>query len=307
MTGYRISLLILTGMLSICMTGHGQPQHDTIAVFLPLSGEVDGWKSENEPKLYTGEKLFELIDGGADVYMEYGFEEAATAEYLKGNDFILVEIYRMKDDAAAYGIFSSSNSSEGKKSDIGQDGFLFPYYLIFWKGNYYVSVSSNNDNPYLKDAIIKIGESIDNKIICTSKKPDIINLLSIPEIRFDEVIFIRGNIVLNDLYSFDTQDIFKIREGVAGLAKTFRVFIFRYGSNEECNSFLNVSKSRLSENPKYKGLNEIDNGFILIDRDSKTIRIEASGRYILVIIGKEKDQDKNIFDAIKRNILTIEH
>jgi hypothetical protein len=307
MTGYRISFLVLTGMLSMCMTGHEQPRYDTMAEYFPLSGEVDGWKSENEQKLYTGEKLFELIDGGADVYMEYGFEEAATAEYLKGNDLILVEIYRMKDNSAAYGIFSNSNSSEGIRADIGEDGCLFPYYLIFWKGNYYISVSSNDDSPDLVDAISKIGENIDNRIICTSKKPDIIDLLTIPEFRFDEIKYLRGNIGLNDLYSFDAEDVFKIREGAAGLTKTFKVFILRYGNNEECNSILNESQSRLSENPKYKGITEIDKGYTLIDRDSETIRIEAFDRYILVISGREKDQDKNIFDAIKRNILTIEH
>ena len=35
--------------------------------------ELPGWKYPARPQVYAGDQLYDLIDGGADIYFEYGF------------------------------------------------------------------------------------------------------------------------------------------------------------------------------------------------------------------------------------------
>jgi len=55
---------------------------------------------------YDGEALWGLINGGADLYLEYGFNKLLLQLIeWKGYKF-RIEIYRMKSPEAAVGIFS---------------------------------------------------------------------------------------------------------------------------------------------------------------------------------------------------------
>ena len=60
------------------------------------------------PKTYTGASLFGYMNGGAELYLEYGFSGAWINEiHLTGGQYI-TEIYRMNGPEEAFGIFSVS-------------------------------------------------------------------------------------------------------------------------------------------------------------------------------------------------------
>jgi hypothetical protein len=67
----------------------------------------NGLEIIGECQAYAGDALYDYIDGGAPQYFEYGFIEAASQEIrLQGRTYIL-DVYRMKDPLAAFGIFST--------------------------------------------------------------------------------------------------------------------------------------------------------------------------------------------------------
>jgi hypothetical protein len=50
------------------------------AAFIPaqnissiLPDSIEGWSFPDSSELYVGEDLYRLIDGGADIFLEYGF------------------------------------------------------------------------------------------------------------------------------------------------------------------------------------------------------------------------------------------
>ena len=58
-------------------------------------------------EVYGGADLYEYIDGGAPQYLEYGFREVVSQEIrYRGRGYIL-DVYRMADPVAAFGIFST--------------------------------------------------------------------------------------------------------------------------------------------------------------------------------------------------------
>ena len=115
-----------------------------IQALFPRQGLPSGWRTESEPQLYSGNQLYEYINGGADLYLEYGFDQAATLEYKGPDDaVIIVDIYRMASPRAAYGIFSvNSGMKYTPVLDVGTIGALTPYQFTFCKGEYFVAVQA---------------------------------------------------------------------------------------------------------------------------------------------------------------------
>ena len=73
----------------------------------PTADEAPAIKIIQE-KYYDGNALWGHIDGGADLYLEYGFDKLLFQEIELNNIRFRIEYYRMKDPAAAFGIFSVS-------------------------------------------------------------------------------------------------------------------------------------------------------------------------------------------------------
>jgi hypothetical protein len=59
---------------------------------------------------YDGNALFGYMDGGAELFREYGFAHLTAQEIRLDDQQLLVEIFRMRDSVAAFGIFSVSRA-----------------------------------------------------------------------------------------------------------------------------------------------------------------------------------------------------
>lgn len=69
--------------------------------------EVVGWKQSGEIQTYKPDTLFEYIDGGADLYLAYDFQELRMAEYSNEKKAsVVIEIYHHKTPIDAFGIYS---------------------------------------------------------------------------------------------------------------------------------------------------------------------------------------------------------
>ncbi|MDZ7635297.1 MAG: DUF6599 family protein [Bacteroidales bacterium] len=95
---------------------------------------------EAQSRTFTETSLYGYINGGAELYLEYGFDTLTVTELVCEGRDIKVEAYRMKDPEAAFGIFSVSrfrcNGGAGLTDYICRSA----YQLQFSKGPYYVSI-----------------------------------------------------------------------------------------------------------------------------------------------------------------------
>lgn len=89
---------------------------------------------------YSRENLFDYMDGEAEMYFVYGFEEMRMQEYAsqEGGPF-RVEIYRVDTDENAYGLFTYYRG--GQFLDVWNEGDLvLGGRLSFWQDRYFVRV-----------------------------------------------------------------------------------------------------------------------------------------------------------------------
>ena len=118
-------------------------QDKDIRTLFPNREIPSGWRPVGEPRIYAGRELYEYINGGADLYLEYGFKEAASLEYLGPDDaVIVVDIYRMSSSAAAYGIFSAGRRMDHASMDLGTAASQTPYQRTFCKGEFFINVQN---------------------------------------------------------------------------------------------------------------------------------------------------------------------
>ncbi len=74
----------------------------------PKNNFIKGWKRVGEVKVYRGKQLCDAIDGAAEKYFQYNFDEAYFAIYSskRVKSSVEVQIYKMGNSSDAFGIFS---------------------------------------------------------------------------------------------------------------------------------------------------------------------------------------------------------
>jgi hypothetical protein len=115
-------------------------------------------------RIFNGASLFGYIDGGAELYLEYGFSTAWISEigYMGGK--YKTEIYKMSGPEEAFGIFSVSKYKCKSYPPVFTYTCQTRYQLQICSGQYYISVINGTGNKSDSTASIRIGEAIVKKI-----------------------------------------------------------------------------------------------------------------------------------------------
>jgi hypothetical protein len=107
-----------------------------------LLPRVPGWKLESAPAKYTPETLYEYIDGGADAFLQYDFQELTSATYVNSKKVELTaDLYRHRDATRAFGIYSQERRAGSPKMPGKLEGVASQDHLEFVAGAYYVKLA----------------------------------------------------------------------------------------------------------------------------------------------------------------------
>jgi hypothetical protein len=113
---------------------------DAVAVKLPP--RIDGWKLESAQAKYSPETIFEYIDGGAEAFLQFDFQELIAATYVTPKKVeITVDLYRHADATRAFGIYSQERRPGSAKMPGALEGVLGEGHLEFVAGAYYVKLA----------------------------------------------------------------------------------------------------------------------------------------------------------------------
>jgi hypothetical protein len=132
-----------------------------IESLVPKTAPED-WILRDAPETFTRETLFEHINGQADLFVQYGFENSVFAVYQNASsseDKIEVDIYDMGNSLHAFGVFSRFRQEE-KNAGIGLDSYLGDKYAIFYKGKYFVVLQATDSDAVLKRLALEIESRI---------------------------------------------------------------------------------------------------------------------------------------------------
>ena len=250
------------------------PPLQNLEAFLPQKADLGSWKASGAPRLYKGEDLYLYIDGGAEIYHEYGFQQVLVQDYRStaGKSFTL-EIFEMTNSQSAFGIYTFKSSGKGKTISVGQDGQLEDYYLNFWKGNFLVTLTGFDGSPEVLQGLRLIGKSVDAKIKNEGARPSLIEIFPREWGSRAKLKYIKGNLGLYNNHSFFARDVFRFREGVIGAqGDKARIFVFRYSGRRECRRRFQEVKAAFETSADYKNFRNIEPDFFTTsDSQGRTI------------------------------------
>jgi hypothetical protein len=138
--GGLLALVVLCAAASSPAAPQGEP--GALPKTSSLFPKMAGWKISDSPTTYTPETLFEYIDGGADLFLQFDFQDLTAATYAKVGAAaeITVDIYRHKSAIRAFGMYTQERPSGTTPLPVGIEGYAGQDYLEFVVGPYYVKL-----------------------------------------------------------------------------------------------------------------------------------------------------------------------
>ena len=109
---------------------------------------------------YAGKALFGYIDGGAELYLEYGFKELTRQEVLYSGERFVVETYQMPGPNEAYGIFSVQRFKCVPVDSFSVNTCLSKYQLQAVAGDCYLSIINETGSAAAQKGSIDIFRSL---------------------------------------------------------------------------------------------------------------------------------------------------
>ncbi len=289
---YRVFLLFFIFCFIAPLSGNVSKQNSStkdVGLQVLLPNDIKGlWKKDGESQNYKRDDLFIYINGGAEIYHEYGFEKIIVQNYSTTNGkSISLEIFEMTGPDAAYGIYTFKRSQDGKSIEAGRQGRLEGYYLNFWKGKYLITLTGFDEDKETINGLINIANAVDAKIDGKSEIPSLVKRLPEQGLIKPSIKYIKGNIGLFNSYAFFYENVFSVEECVrADYQSKYSVFIFSYKNDEDSQKIFNKAKKKFMTSTNYNNFSIVDDGsFIVTGNKKKLIHIRISQRFILVILG----------------------
>ncbi len=147
--------------------------------------DVKGWKPVSEVLSYNPDNLYEYINGAADQFIAYGFQELRSRDLASDSLQVTVDIYDMGTRLNAFGMYKTERPSDEQSLPIGTEAYVSPpYQCLLFKENFYVKVNAfegeitNENGKPLLEAITKalpgeVGYPKELKLLpSVSKVPD---------------------------------------------------------------------------------------------------------------------------------------
>jgi hypothetical protein len=107
----------------------------------PEDGAVAGCKPA-ERLIFNREDLYGYIDGGAELFLEFGFEELQVQKYATPDGQIALDLYRMESAEAALGIYLAKRGKETPVRGVKARNTGDRYQITALQGRYFAQANN---------------------------------------------------------------------------------------------------------------------------------------------------------------------
>ena len=174
---------------------------------LPPGGFVRGWEAAGRPRSFIEKDLFNHINGGAELFLEFGFVRLLVQPYAGGGkDELVLEVYEMTEPAAALGIYLMSAGRETPWPEIPARNSSEEAQIVAVKGRYFLKVEHYDSGPGLRPAMIALARNVLSRIPDVPLENPFAALAEDGRVAGSERL-IRGPVGLQPYYSFGEGDI----------------------------------------------------------------------------------------------------
>jgi hypothetical protein len=237
--------------------------------------EVTGWKQSGEIQTFIPKTLFEYINGDADLYIAYDFQELKVAEYLNEKKAsVIVDVYRHKTPTHAFGIYSQERLSNANFLDIGAQGYIEQNILNFLIGPYYVKINSFNTGTEDKEILLAFAKKVAENLGEKGSLPSVLSSFPLEGRKDNSEKFISKNFLgyafLHSAFTADYE--------LSG--KKFKLFVIEGADQKECKDMI----QKYLQQTKSLEKNIAEGHYTISDPYHGEIFLHWKGKYIWGIL-----------------------
>ena len=268
------TLIIFSWTLAAAVLG-GVPVLEGKTFVFP---EISGWRMPEKPQLFSPTTLYEYINGAADLYLSYEFQDLNVAEYRNEREAaVTVEIYRHKSPTQAFGIYSQERLANANFLEIGTQGYREPMVLNFLAGPYYVKINGYNTGAEDEKIMLIFGRKVEEMLGEKNSLPEILSSFPAEGKKKNTEKFISKNFLgYSFFHSGFTADY--ERSG-----KKFKIFVIQGNGQEDCRSMM--EKYLQQTDPQVKKASE--GAYRLKDHYHGEVDLFWKGKFIWGILDLE--------------------
>jgi hypothetical protein len=275
---------------------------ETVAdVTFPESNHVAGWVKSEKALRFEKSNLFDYIDGGAELFLEFGFDKLLVQRYKRANgkseEEISLEVYQMESPEAALGIYLTKCGKETPVKSIKYRNSGDRYQFSIVKGSCFIQTNSFSGDEKLMSVMVRLTQQT-LASVPRGHPVTLLNRLPREGLVAGSGLIIRGPYALQQVYTFGKGDVLKLGGKIFGVAGDYvkdngdvytRILVFYPEPKDGLSAFDNLSKnldSYLEVIGKWQG------GFAFKDHRNKFGVVELKGDVMEIRIGLSETQEE---------------
>jgi len=187
----------------------------------PGADAISGWTLEGDLEVYDGETIFGLVDGQADFFFVYGFEQVAVRRYKNAEEVVLdIHIWQVRTPEDAYGLFTASVA--GEPVAIGNEGDTDPgRRLVFWQDRYVAQLFSRTDIP---DADLRaFAEAVSAALPTGGERPALVDRLPADGMVLRSSIFFHEELSIQNEVWLGGENILELNPDTDGVLARYEI------------------------------------------------------------------------------------
>jgi len=114
------------------------------------------WSKVQEPQVFRTGHLYDYIDGGAELYEEFGVVQLTVHQYRKAQDELELLVYEMESPESALGIYLMQAGTERPIAGIKARNSGSTSQISAVRGNSYVQITSLNSSPDVRTPMVNL-------------------------------------------------------------------------------------------------------------------------------------------------------
>jgi hypothetical protein len=189
-------------------------------IVVPPGGFAPGWEKSEGLREFPGSRLFDHIDGGAELFLEFGFKGLTLQRYKKGQDELALEIYEMESPEAALGLYLMKCGRETPVKGLDARNSGEPAQLTILRGRCFIHINNFSDREELLPIMIELARPA-LAGIPDEKAPDLLERLPGQGLQPGSAFLFRGPVGLQAFYTFGEGDILDQRGLLFGVTGSY--------------------------------------------------------------------------------------
>ncbi len=196
-----------------------QPAGDSS--LMPADDAVAGWKKSETARVFGGADLYGYIDGGAELFLEFGFDRLTLQKFRSGRDELAVEIYRMADTVAATGVYLMKCGKPTRDPSFAARHTINRHQLMFVRERYFVTVNNLSGGDAVAAVLLTFGRAVASALPA-DRVPAELSRLSAQGFVAGSERLVRGPFGLQSIFTLGDGNVLQLGGRVVGVAGDVR-------------------------------------------------------------------------------------